>query len=235
VLTFDDGVRDAVEGALPVLRELKAKAVFFIPTAILEERRVVNVQKRHLLLAEIGAERLVEELNPLLPEVLRIRADPAFKADYLDDLLTCSMKWMLDCADHEIINPVLSQVFARYFPDEGAVFDRLYLSRGDMAILQEEGMEIGVHGHLHRQLGRLYFTDQVRELDHATALVRPVIGDRPLYMSYPSGSYNPLTTRVLTSLGYRAAVTVNKHPNDSATPRMELGRFDCVDSVIPGL
>jgi peptidoglycan/xylan/chitin deacetylase (PgdA/CDA1 family) len=233
VLSFDDGLRDAVSTVLPILSTLKIPAVFFVPSGILREEKILHVQKRHLLLSSLGTEKVVEELNKRLPKELEIRADPACKADYLDDPLTCSLKWMLDYLDQDIMKPVLDDVFGKYFGNEKQIFEDMYLSEADLVLLLSEGMEIGVHGHSHRQLGFLSYFDQDKEIRTAGEIMRPLIGKRPLFMSYPSGSYSPLTIRLLEKYGYDAAVTINKHRNDSETSRFELGRYDCVDITAP--
>jgi peptidoglycan/xylan/chitin deacetylase (PgdA/CDA1 family) len=232
VLTFDDGIKDAVTNVLPILNEVKVKGIFFVPGYILEHKRVLSIQKRHLLLSHMGAENLVHELNSRLPKELEIRADPVFKADYIDDLLTCSMKWMLDFADASIIDPILDEVFIKYIGDEEAAFDNIYLSNSDMNELLSNGMELGVHGYSHKSLGTLYFKDQEIEIQNATSAIRGIIGNQSLYMSYPSGSYSPLTIRLLEKYGYKAAITINKHDNNKTTPKFELGRYDCIDSAI---
>ena len=229
VLTFDDGLKDSVETILPVLLESGVKAVFFVSAATIEHRSVLNVQKRHLLLGKIGSSRMVHELNARLPHELRVCADEVFRADYLDDLLTCSMKWMLDFADREIMEPVLAEIFQEHFPDEAALHGQLYLSSADLKTLLSEGMEIGAHGYAHHQLGRLSFAQQEQDIAKTTLALKKVVGEAPLYLSYPLGSYNPLTIRLLEKYGYRAAMTINKHDNDNATSVYQLGRYDCID------
>jgi len=230
-LTFDDGLKDSVVTILPVLKEFGVRGTFFISAQTIDTRNILGVQKRHLLLSKIGSGKLVHELNRRLPKELEIRADQAFKADYIDDLLTCSMKWMLDYADHEMMDDILTEIFKLYINDQEPIFDQLYLSKNDMTMLLSEGMELGVHGYSHRQLGALYYRDQETEIKQATESIKSIIGDSPVYMSYPLGSYNPLTWRLLEKYGYAAAVTIKKHDNDANTPRYELGRFDCIDVV----
>jgi peptidoglycan/xylan/chitin deacetylase (PgdA/CDA1 family) len=227
VLTFDDGLKDSVTTILPVMKELNVKGTFFVPASIIKQKKILHVQKRHLLLSKIGTEVFVEELNNRLPDALQISADPVFKADYLDDLLTCSLKWMLDFLDFDIIDPILSDVFKKYIGDEEEIFDEIYLSGDDLYLLLNEGMEIGVHGHSHRQLGEMSFKEQEHEMVSAKDILMPFVLDKPLYISYPSGSYNPLTLRLAEYYGYEAGVTILKHGNGSSTNRFELGRYDC--------
>lgn len=229
VLTFDDGLKDGVTNVLPILNDFKVKATFFIPGRILESTSILNVQKRHLLLPKIGAKKLIKELNHLLPRELKIKKDPIFKSDYLDSLDICSMKWILDFTDPDIIDPVLDKVFKKYFSRDNNFFSTLYLDLDDIKTLLNHGMEIGAHGYSHIQLGVSSFVRQLEDVEKGTKIIKSAIGSRPLFFSYPSGSYNPLTIRLLEKYGYAGAVTIKKHKNTFKDNRFELGRFDCVD------
>ncbi len=229
VITFDDGLKDIITNVLPILQEEQVKATCFIPTVIFREHKILGVQKKHLLLAKLGTQKLVKELNNLLPPELLIRADKSMKGDYLDDLLTCSLKWMLDYIDTSIIDPILDAVFKKHLGEESDYFSSIYLSKSDVDNLIACGIEIGAHGYRHKPLGTLYYSDQEKEVRRVTEDMRLIIGDKPLYMSYPSGSYSPLTMRLLDKYGYTGAVTINKHENTNSTPKYELGRYDCID------
>ena len=229
VLTFDDGLKDSIRTILPILKKVGQTGIFFIPGAILAEKRILSVHKRHMLMAQIGSARLVEALNKRLPAELEIYEDPACQGEFLDDPLTNSMKWMLDYLDAEIIDPIIDDIFRRFIGDEAAHFKELYLSANDIKELIDAGMEIGVHGYSHLQLGVLPYRAQEAEITKATAVVKPLIGNSPLYMSYPSGSYSPLTIRLLKKHGYAGAVTIEKHANTQDVSSFQWGRYDCID------
>ena len=72
VLTFDDGIKDGFTNAFPILEEFGIKASFLIPTKILEEKKLLAVQKRHLLLAKLGTERFVKEFNAIVDKIFQI-------------------------------------------------------------------------------------------------------------------------------------------------------------------
>jgi hypothetical protein len=198
-----------------------------VPTAILREPRVLPAQKRHYLLAKLGGPRLAAEYNALAPEEMRAEALPEL-ANPLDDLLTASLKYVLDHADYETTDRVISALFGRYF-DEAEEFRAIYLSRQEMAELMAAGVEVGTHGHGHRWLARLYYQDQEAELRRSVEVYTEVFGRHPDFMSYPFGSYNLFTRRLARKHGFRAAVTTRKHANEGLDNPLELGRYDCVD------
>lgn len=229
VLTFDDGLKDSVTNILPIMKEVSAVGIFFIPSSLLVEKRVLPPQKRHLLLRKLGSARLIEILNSRLPAEFAIKEDPSMQADYLDDLKTASMKWILDFLDYDIIEPILDKTFEEELGSEHAAFDKLYLSKEDMISLYKEGNEIGAHGRYHRQLGQLSVRDQELELEHSKEIGSMLGIKETRSISYPSGSYSPLTLRICEKLGFKYGFTIKKHMNSKESETLTLGRFDCVD------
>jgi len=229
VLTFDDGLKDSITNILPILEEEGIKGVFFIPAILMQKRIVLNVQKRHLLLSKISTKKFVDEINQELPLELKIKRTPIKDNDYLDDLLTANLKWTLDHLDYEIVNPIITSIFKRYFKNEAKIAEKLYLSKADIKLMSSKGMEIGTHGFLHKPLGGLYYKDQEAEISKSVGILKKIIGGKPLYMSYPSGSYNPLTIKLLEKYKFAGAVTINKHLNKTPFNKFELGRYDCID------
>jgi peptidoglycan/xylan/chitin deacetylase (PgdA/CDA1 family) len=227
IITFDDGLRDGYTNALPVLQELGVPAVFFVPTAVLAEDRVLAAQKRHYLLAALGGAELAGEFNALVPEEMRIEALEELR-NRLDDVLTSSVKYFLDNLDRDLVEQTLDRIFARHF-DEGAEFRATYLSRADIEELIRAGMEIGAHGHEHRWLGQLYYRDQEQDIRRSVEVMSETLGHHPRIMSYPFGSYTIMTRRLAAKYGFQAAITTRKHLNEGLDHPLELGRFDCID------
>jgi peptidoglycan/xylan/chitin deacetylase (PgdA/CDA1 family) len=229
-LTFDDGLKDAITGALPVLRTHQTTAAFFIPGSILHSRTaLMDVQRRHLLMHTIGTEQLIRELNERLPYYYAIKPTLAMQADYLDDLPVASMKWTLDHLDADIVSPVLQSLIAKYCGDEKLLFEEFYLSLNDICHLLDNGMIIGGHGYTHQQLNTLSYRDQLCELMACAHAIKAVIGTRELMLSYPSGGYTPLTVRLVKHAGYSKAFTTVKISVEQSSEPLEIGRFDCID------
>ena len=80
-LTFDDGLQDQLEHALPILKKYRAPATFFIITSTLSGE-IPAAHKLHLLLSKVSAEELIDSFNdfiraryPKHTEPLRIPKD----------------------------------------------------------------------------------------------------------------------------------------------------------------
>ncbi|MBN1941098.1 MAG: polysaccharide deacetylase family protein [Candidatus Diapherotrites archaeon] len=226
VITFDDGIKDGFTNALPILEEHNAKATFFIPGGILTEKKVLNAQKRHLLLAKLGTEKFVEEFNSSAESIFRVREESKKQGYQFDDALTSNLKYMLDNMDNP--ETVLTKIFGKYFNEEEE-FEKIYLNKQEMKKMQGRNMEFGCHGYNHIWLGKLYFKDMKSDIEKGLAVFQENFPDQIKTISYPFGSYSPLTVRLAKELGFKAGLTIEKRINENTENMLELGRFDCVD------
>ena len=62
LLTFDDGYADHADTAAPVLADLGLQGAFFVPAQPILERRVMQVNKIHFVLAALESEATLLEL-----------------------------------------------------------------------------------------------------------------------------------------------------------------------------
>jgi peptidoglycan/xylan/chitin deacetylase (PgdA/CDA1 family) len=226
ILTFDDGLKDGLTNALPILEELNLKGSFFIPTYVLKNKKMLDVQKRHLLLAKLGVNEFVKEFNKTAENVFHIK-DDGKKNDY-DDSLTSNLKYVLDNIDKKKSKNILNSIFKKNF-DEEHEFSKIYLTKKDIKKMKSKGMEIGSHTHEHLWLGKLYFKDMKKDLEKSTTIFKKNFGYNPKIICYPFGSFNTFTKRVAKQLGIIAGVTINKNYNTTKTDPLSLNRYDCID------
>jgi peptidoglycan/xylan/chitin deacetylase (PgdA/CDA1 family) len=223
VLTFDDGLMDGLTNCLPILEELGVKANFFIHTKTLVDEEITPAQKRHMLMAKLGAGRFIEEFNEQADDYLKIR-NATQKLTRFDTPEVGLLKLTLDNSTRA--REILESMFKKHF-DERAEFGRMYLSK-DARKLLDAGMELGVHGHTHTRLGTLPIEAQLNEIETSVKVFAETFGERPKYISYPFGSYNEFTIRLLKACGFEAGLTVNEAPNQKPiTKPFELNRYDC--------
>jgi len=121
----------------------------------------------------------------------------------------------------------LDKIFNKYFQEEEE-FDKLYLSKRDINKLKESGMEIGLHGHNHLYLGKLYYQDALKDLTTSVEVFKENFPNENLIISYPFGSYNFFTKRIAKQLGIVAGVTITEKVNSDLENLLELNRYDCI-------
>lgn len=232
-LTFDDGLKDGY-GLLPLLEKHGAKAIFFVPMSILSSEKVLAVQKRHLLLANFGIEKFVEEFNEISEDEFKINRDAEIQNLWnsnrsktcQDDILTANLKYRLDYSEPDVIKNILDKIFNKFF-DEKKEFENIYMNREEIKELREKGMEFGIHGYNHIWLGKLSSWEQMLELEDAQNRFVEFFGFKPEYISYPHGSYNNSTIQLLKSLEFKLGYTIQEHKNINSKNPFELGRYDC--------
>ncbi|MFH0831787.1 MAG: polysaccharide deacetylase family protein [archaeon] len=233
-ITFDDGLKDSYN-VIPVLNKFSAKAVFFLPCSILSgSKKVLAVQKRHYLLAEIGVEKFTEEFNKISDESHKIKPDKRIQElwnknralSIYDDVLTANLKYTLDYGTPDKIESFLGKVFNKFF-DEEKEFDKMYMNKKEIKLLEKQGMDMGIHGLNHKWLGKLTPKEQFAELSKSVELFDDFFGYKPKYISYPHGDYNLSTLRILKELGFKAGYTIKEHDNTNLDNPLELGRYDC--------
>lgn len=229
ILTFDDGIKDGITNALPILKESQIPATFFIPTVILENKKLLETQKRHLLLAKLGKEKFVEEFNGLAEDIFQIDREKRYlNYKKFDDTLTANLKYVLDFMDQEKSKKYIDIIFNKHFNEEEE-FDKIHLNKNDILKLEQEGMEIGTHGHNHQWLGKLYHQHMENDIAESVAVFKRHFLKHPLIMSYPFGSYSLFTKRVAKKHGFIAGVTTLKNNNMDLNNPLELNRFDCIN------
>jgi peptidoglycan/xylan/chitin deacetylase (PgdA/CDA1 family) len=241
LVTFDDGLREQFENALPVLDRLAIPALFFVNTAPILNRAVSAVHRIHILRAYISPRRFVEMLHAHAERrgvSLAVGPDDAkATAQYrYDSPDVARLKFLLNFQlDPRERDALVADCFAeRFGSDERALSQRLYMDVGQLRALARRGM-LGTHGHEHLPLGMLdadTLRGCVRDSVHA---LRSWTGEGPFALSYPYGSL-PACSRsageIAAEEGIELAFTMERAANFGFERPMHLARFDCND--VPG-
>ncbi|MGZ8413647.1 MAG: polysaccharide deacetylase family protein [Gemmatirosa sp.] len=239
VLTFDDGLREQAEHALPVLDRLGVPAAVFVNTAPLADGRVSAVHKIHLLRARVAPARLLAELTARAArmgvafDVDAAAAGAAAQYRY-DPPETARLKFVLNFTlDRPTRDALVDGCFHDLVADdERAAAAALYMDVDALRDLAARGW-LGSHGHEHLPLAAVALgdarVDVARALDH----LQRWTGVRPRAMSYPYGSRAacaPAVADVARAQGVRVAFTMERACNvDLRTPLL-LARLDSNDA-----
>ena len=242
-LTFDDGYKDCIDHVLPALLSFEARGTFYIPTEAIFERKLLDVNKIHILLScSKTSEQIVgvcsEVFNALEFEQIigQSFADLFTKygnANPWNDAETEFLKKLLQkILPADLRNKLLDQVFSTLVSrPESSWVDEFYLSPDDVRTLVDCGMDVGSHGHSHMWLENLCESEQRIDIERSFELLESCVAmPRNRTMCYPFGSYDELTLKILSDLDVRTAV-VNKESkiaevNMSGARQLELDRID---------
>ena len=200
LLTFDDGYRDHFDYVLPVLMKYNIRGVFAMPAKILAERRLLDVNKVHFILAAADYKDIIVELKQLIGYYRGKEFDiPSFEdlfAQYAhafrwDSAEVIFIKRILQTGLPERLRNILAdELFDRFVHISEDIFiNDLYLTMEQVQMMKNCGMTWGVHGYEHNWIGKLNPVEMQNDINKALDFFKDVL-DEKWYMCFPYGSAN---------------------------------------------
>lgn len=196
-LSFDDGLKDQVTTALPILKEFGVPATFFVITCALDGQ-IPPVIGFQIAINKLGAARIEEEILPQL----------------LDELGAWSYCALLDARrfDHSgmkmgeppemrrikavfnhFIPPslqaeLLAKMFSRYdIGSESALIADWFLNSGDVWAMVNAGMEIAAHTVKHPWLSMIGEGEIEAEAAASKRRLEQIVGDQVFSFAWTFG------------------------------------------------
>lgn len=219
VLTFDDAYSDHYEYVYPILKKYGVKGAFYVPTGILQNKKVLDVNKIHYILASSHHEKIMKELFLLLNSY-REEYDLDSNERYFD-IYAHANRWdpkevifikrMLQKGlDKEIRTKITDELFQKFVGQPEDEFSKkLYLSTEQILEMQMNGMHFGPHTHDHVWMDSLSKDEQKEQIVKSLHYLENIGVNLDRWtMCYPYGGYNKDTLELMEELGCNAAVTV---------------------------
>jgi peptidoglycan/xylan/chitin deacetylase (PgdA/CDA1 family) len=209
MLTFDDGYRDNHDVALPILRRHGVKAVFFIATIYVSERRLFWWERINRALASSRRERLALRYPASLD--LPTRSEPERRRAVKTLLELCKGQ------PHVEMDRLLDELYAACGlavdrDEERRLADAMVMSWDHVRALGDAGMDVQSHSHSHKVLQTLSVEDATRDLIVARQALEGATG-RPVHaLAYPTGRpvAEPALREAVLSAGYRYGFTLDR-------------------------
>jgi peptidoglycan/xylan/chitin deacetylase (PgdA/CDA1 family) len=205
-ITFDDGYRDNLEHAAPVLRDLDWPATFFLATALLERRALI--WEHVLLLAE-------ERLGAPLVRAAALEQGIALHAgrSTLD-----SATHRASTAQRAALVERLRRAMALEPEEEARLAQALYLDAEGARALGTGRLAIGSHGHAHESYATLSAAAARADLERAHEQLGALrAGTRSAIFCSAYGGHGRREVPLLQRLGYRGALGVRLGTNGART------------------
>jgi peptidoglycan/xylan/chitin deacetylase (PgdA/CDA1 family) len=241
LLTFDDGARDVMAWALPLLEKHGATASIFVCAQPYLEGRLLEIQKIEYLMKQLG---IGDFRSAFYAEYERLfggkveRESLDFAGGYAfyryDDEEVRRFKLDLNYRiPYAQVAPILDALFARTFGSGSEIeaVRETYLGIDDLKQLVDRGFELGVHTHRHRVLPRLDFATQKQEIEIGVSFLRDLTGQTGFTVAYPYGFHDENTHRAMRELGLQAGLTMERRaigPQD-LRDRWSIPRYDVND------
>ena len=219
LLTFDDGYIDHFTYVFPILSRYGLPAAFFPPAKAIMERRLLDVNKIHFLLAAVDdTQVLVEAIKARIrddgpayglrePEYYFERFQGAHRYDPPEvTFVKRALQRELPEAYRVELSDSLFSAFVSH--DEEAFANELYMTEEQLECLTRHGMYVGSHGYAHYWLNTVPVSTQREEIRRGMEFMASV--GTPLedwVMCYPYGGYNDSLIDVLKESGCGLALT----------------------------
>jgi peptidoglycan/xylan/chitin deacetylase (PgdA/CDA1 family) len=224
-LTFDDGYRDLLQWAYPILKKNGVPFALYVPTSFPD--RIGEIWW-------VALERVIANNDRI--GLYIDGQDRHFDCAHTDDKTNIYEQlywWLRSLETEDELRTVIRDLCARYGVDMKALCDELCMTWEDIAELARDPLvTIGAHTVNHYMLKKT--TDRVAraEMEMSRAVIESAIGIRPEHLAYPVGdpsSAGPREFSIAAELGFKTAVTTQpgvlfrEHRNHlTALPRISL-------------
>lgn len=242
VLTFDDGYIDHYTNVFPFLSDNGITGVFSMPAKIIREKKVLDVNKIHFILAsadiKVIKDKVFERMNYYRGTEYDIAPNEELYnklavANRFDNKDTIFVKRLLQVElQEELRNKITDELFTEIVSDNEAAFvDELYMSMDQVKMMNKCGMEFGIHGYDHYWMNRLTPDELKMDIENAQLVFDGIINHDSWTCCYPYGSYSDDVIKVVKELGATSGLATdvgvyNPSENDIfKIPRLDTNDF----------
>ena len=202
-ITIDDGYRDTLQWAYPILRRHQAPFALYIPTSFPD-----RLGELWWLVLEAVVARNEQVSVPIEGREEAFRcASVADKRAVFDRLYG----WLRSIATEAELRTVVRALGARYHVDIAAFCDELCMGWEELKTLAADPqVTIGAHTVNHVMLAKVPERLARVEMDMSRAVIEAALGTRPAHLSYPVGDKTSAAARefrIAGELGFKTAVT----------------------------
>ncbi len=223
-ITFDDGYRNVLTDAAPVLSRLGLPATLFVATDFVFRHEMLWTDRLVSALYLSREPRLAIDTPhgaldlPLRTDSEKIAADRrllAFCKALPDRDRVAALNRIVDALG--VDEAKLATAWAGHTP----------VAPEELEQLASYGVDVGSHTCSHAIVSRMSEAQMATELAESKRLIESATGRECAHFSYPNGGpadYNASTRRCVVDAGYRSAVTTIKTAVTSSQDRFEIPR-----------
>ena len=217
---FDDGYKDNLEIAAPILSKYKCPASFYVVTDCIDR----NIPTWTYILDDRFSKTRKEKIEldfDFVPQ--------KFKVVVLNDTGTNKKEikpWLKKLSNRQrqlVLENILQQC------DDVSLPQNRMMNWGEVKQLANEGFIIGSHSHTHPMLASLQNENEIKEeLTVSGEKIKTELGFFPATISYPIGSFDERVTKLAKETGYKYGLAVEQQFYQSSKndlykiPRVEL-------------
>ena len=224
VLTFDDGFRNVIENAYPIMKEYNAKGCLYLVSDLVGKNELLWTD---LIETVIRNQKTKDFQFIFKGEVFNYKLSDSRSVGYAMKDIKAKLRTLPDKERLEHLTQ-----FDNYdlinIPEEFIIADWEQIRELDPNIL-----EIGCHTRRHPNCINLVTDNELAdELYNSKLDIERNTRIRVIHFCYPAGSYNDSVISRLKSYGYRTAVTVEKGFNDKNSHIFKLKRMAVDEDIL---
>lgn len=204
-IMFDDGYKDNIEYAAPILDKYKCKASFYVVTESIDNNVPTWTHILEHLFKFTGKSEIIMDFD-FLPAELQIKhlLNVEDRIRYVNKL-----KPYLKKISHERRNEILKRITETY---NDVTLPELMMNWKDLKELRNAGHYIGSHTVTHSMLGTMSDEKEIMdELVQSGSRIKEELDYFPVSISYPVGSFNETTKRLAKEAGYKLGLAVKQN------------------------
>lgn len=205
-ILFDDGYKDNIQYAAPILAKYNCKASFYVVTDCIDKNipTWTHIMEHSFQYTSKSNINLIFDFLPSELRVTELDTEES-RMDYLRKLNP-----FLKTLPHEKRNLVIKHVVDT-LTDVG--LPRIMMNWQDLQELRKAGHYIGSHTVSHCMLGTMTNEEEIKdELLRSGQIIEKNLGYFPKTISYPVGSYNETTIKLSKEAGYSVGLAVKQKP-----------------------
>jgi peptidoglycan/xylan/chitin deacetylase (PgdA/CDA1 family) len=202
-LTFDDGYRDNLQFAYPILKKYELPFALYIPTSFPDRLGELWWLALEAVIARNNRIGLVIDGE-----------DRRFDCRTVEEkriLYASIYGWLRRLQTEEELRVVIRDLSRRYQVDIAAFCDELCMTWDELAGLASDRLvTIGAHTVNHVMLKKVPEKTARIEMEMSRSVIAASLGTRPQHLAYPVGdptSAGPREFRIAQELGFKTAVT----------------------------
>jgi peptidoglycan/xylan/chitin deacetylase (PgdA/CDA1 family) len=202
-VTFDDGYRDTLQYAYPILKQHEIPFAIYIPTSFPDRSGELWWLALETVIARNDRVQLLFE-----------GADRQFdcrSAEEKSAVFATLYWWLRRLGSEDELRAVVRDLCARHHVDIAGLCEELCMTWDEIASLAKDPLvTIGAHTVNHPMLGKVSEEAVRSELKMSRSAIEARLGIRPQHFAYPVGdatSAGPREFRIAADLGFKTAVT----------------------------
>jgi peptidoglycan/xylan/chitin deacetylase (PgdA/CDA1 family) len=218
-ITFDDGYRNNLELALPILERLRLPATVYLPTAFIGTDSMLWTTR-----LDLGLPKATPETRAQVADWLSLPHDPSTPA--LMHGVSNALKALRPREREHLLTKIFAQIPA---PSTDELAPHAFVTWAEVARMESTGLiSFGAHTAHHEIVRNLDDASLRQELQSSVEDVAKHCARPSRTFAYPNGravDFDERSEKILSSLGCTAAVSTIEGLNDESTPRYALRRI----------